>query len=191
MNNNPQNDANQLKIELSPEVVEGVYSNLAVLTHSSAEFIFDFVRVLPGTNKAPVKSRVVMAPEHAKRLLFALQNNIAKYESTFGKMTHKPAATRRMARARFVCVFRAFCERVFRGQKICALYFKICLTYFELCQTYFLFAPMWGLQAENQFSIFGYGKRHFEAPVFTCFSRGCWLQTYGLKQPYLFNRIAK
>ena len=53
MNNNPQNDANQLKIELSPEVVEGVYSNLAVLTHSSAEFIFDFVRVLPGTNKAP------------------------------------------------------------------------------------------------------------------------------------------
>jgi hypothetical protein len=86
MNNNPQNDANQLKIELSPEVVEGVYSNLAVLTHSSAEFIFDFVRVLPGTNKAPVKSRVVMAPEHAKRLLFALQNNIAKYESTFGKI---------------------------------------------------------------------------------------------------------
>ena len=49
MNNNPQNDANQLKIELSPEVVEGVYSNLAVLTHSSAEFIFDFVRVLPGS----------------------------------------------------------------------------------------------------------------------------------------------
>ena len=87
MNNNPQNDANQLKIELSPEVVEGVYSNLAVLTHSSAEFIFDFVRVLPGTNKAPVKSRVVMAPEHAKRLLLALQDNVGKYEKSYGRIS--------------------------------------------------------------------------------------------------------
>lgn len=84
MNNNQQKDPNQLQIELTPEVAEGVYANLAVLTHSSAEFIFDFIRVLPGSPKAPVKSRVIMAPEHAKRLLLALQNNISKYESAFG-----------------------------------------------------------------------------------------------------------
>lgn len=74
----------QLKIELSPEIAEGVYSNLAILTHSSAEFIIDFVRLLPGVNKANVKSRIVLAPEHAKRLLLALQDNISKYENVFG-----------------------------------------------------------------------------------------------------------
>ncbi len=74
----------QLKIELSPEIAEGVYSNLAILTHSSAEFIIDFVRLLPGVSKANVKSRIVLAPEHAKRLLLALQDNIAKYEKVFG-----------------------------------------------------------------------------------------------------------
>lgn len=99
MEDSRQNDSNQLKIELSPEVMEGVYSNLAILTHSSAEFVFDFVRVLPGTHKAPVKARVVMAPEHAKRLLLALQDNITKYEKNFGSIeipkipqsTHKPS----------------------------------------------------------------------------------------------------
>lgn len=86
MEDNCQNESNQLKIELSPEVMDGIYSNLAVITHSSAEFVFDFVRVLPGTNKAQVKARVILAPEHAKRLLFALQDNIAKYENKFGKI---------------------------------------------------------------------------------------------------------
>lgn len=86
MNNKQNNEPNQLQIELSPEVVEGVYSNLAVLTHSSAEFIFDFVRVLPGTPKASVKSRVIMAPEHAKRLFLALGSNISKYEHAFGEI---------------------------------------------------------------------------------------------------------
>ena len=55
----------------------------------------------------------------------------------------------------FVCVFGAFFGRVFRGRKICALYFKICLTYFKICRTYFFFAPMWVKNAENQFSLFG------------------------------------
>ena len=83
MENNNNNDG-QLKIELTPEVAEGTYANLAIITHSSAEFVLDFVRVLPGIPKANVKSRVVLAPEHAKRLLFALQDNIVKYEKNFG-----------------------------------------------------------------------------------------------------------
>lgn len=81
-----QNDQNKLEINVPAELMEGVYSNLAVITHSSAEFILDFIRVMPGTAKAPVKSRVVMAPEHAKRLLFALQNNVQKYEQAFGEI---------------------------------------------------------------------------------------------------------
>lgn len=81
-----QNDQNKLEINVPAELLEGVYSNLAVITHSSAEFILDFIRIMPGTSNAPVKSRVVMAPEHAKRLLFALQNNIQKYEQAFGEI---------------------------------------------------------------------------------------------------------
>ena len=80
---NQKND-NQLQIELSPEVAEGIYANLAIITHSSAEFVMDFIRVLPGVPKANVKSRIVLAPERAKRLLFALQGNIVKYEQAFG-----------------------------------------------------------------------------------------------------------
>lgn len=83
---NQQGNQNNIEINVPSEVMEGVYSNLAVITHSSAEFIFDFVRLLPGTNKAPVKARVVMAPEHAKRLLLALKANIEKYENSFGEI---------------------------------------------------------------------------------------------------------
>ena len=81
-----KNDENQLKIELSPEIAEGTYANLAIITHSSAEVVLDFIRVLPGVPKANVKSRIVLAPEHAKRLLLALQDNIEKYERAFGKI---------------------------------------------------------------------------------------------------------
>ena len=83
--NQEMNDG-QLKIELTPEVAEGIYANLAIITHSSAEVVLDFIRVLPGAPKANVKSRIVLAPEHAKRLLFALQDNIVKYEKQFGKI---------------------------------------------------------------------------------------------------------
>ena len=79
-------DKNQLKIELTPEVAEGIYSNLAIISHSSSEFVVDFVRIMPGTPKANVKSRIILTPEHAKRLLFALQDNVAKFESQNGKI---------------------------------------------------------------------------------------------------------
>lgn len=80
------NEKNQLQIELSAEVAEGIYSNLAVISHSSSEFVVDFIRIMPGIPKAPVKSRIVLTPEHAKRLMFALQENIIKYEKQFGNI---------------------------------------------------------------------------------------------------------
>ncbi len=76
----------QLQIELKPEVAQGVYSNLAIITHSTSEVILDFIGMMPGMQKAEVRSRIVMAPEHAKRLLFALQDNIQKYEQQFGEI---------------------------------------------------------------------------------------------------------
>ena len=80
--NNPQDG--QIQIELTPDVAMGNYANLAILSHSHAEFIADFVRVLPGMSKAPVVARIMLAPENAKRLLAALQDNIQKYEAQFG-----------------------------------------------------------------------------------------------------------
>ena len=79
---------NQLNIELSEEVAEGIYSNLAIITHSTAEFVVDFVKVMPGVPKARVKSRIVLTPQHAKRLLNALADNIHKYESVHGPIKH-------------------------------------------------------------------------------------------------------
>lgn len=75
-----------LQIEISQEAAQGIYANLAMIAHSSSEVIIDFVCVMPGMPKASVKSRVIMAPEHAKRLLFALQENINKYERNFGEI---------------------------------------------------------------------------------------------------------
>jgi hypothetical protein len=82
----------QINIELSEEVAQGIYSNLAVITHSSSEFVVDFVRIMPGIPKANVKSRVILTPEHAKRLLFALQDNIKKYEAIHGLINVKPGS---------------------------------------------------------------------------------------------------
>jgi len=79
-----EQNKSQLNIELSEEVAEGTYANLAIITHSTSEFVLDFIRVMPGMPKAHVKSRVVLNPEHAKRLMLALQDNIAKYESRNG-----------------------------------------------------------------------------------------------------------
>jgi len=81
-----KNNDNRLNIELKDDVADGIYSNLAIISHSSSEFIVDFVRMLPGMPKATVKSRIVMTPENAKRLLMALGDNISKYESAFGKI---------------------------------------------------------------------------------------------------------
>lgn len=75
---------NQINIELSEDIAEGVYSNLAMIAHSNSEFVIDFIRLMPGVPKAKVKSRIVITPEHAKRLSNALIDNIRKYEETFG-----------------------------------------------------------------------------------------------------------
>jgi len=77
---------NQLNIELSEEIAEGIYSNLAIITHSSSEFVIDFIRVMPGVPKAKVKSRIVLTPEHARRLLNALEDNMEKFETANGRI---------------------------------------------------------------------------------------------------------
>jgi hypothetical protein len=77
---------NQLNIELSEEMAEGVYSNLAMIAHSNSEFVIDFIRLMPGVPKAKVKSRIVMTPEHAVRFLHALKENIERFEDSFGEI---------------------------------------------------------------------------------------------------------
>jgi hypothetical protein len=79
-----EQNENQLNIELSEEIAEGVYSNLAIITHSTSEFVIDFIRVMPGVPKAKVKSRIVLTPEHTKRLLTALVDNLEKFEAVNG-----------------------------------------------------------------------------------------------------------
>lgn len=76
----------QINVELSEEMAEGTYANLAIITHSNSEFVIDFVRVMPGTPKAKVKSRVLLTPQHAKRLLRALNDNVVKFESLHGEI---------------------------------------------------------------------------------------------------------
>ena len=83
---NEQEQNKQVNIELPEEVSQGVYSNLAIITHSQSEFFIDFAGIGPGIPKAKVKSRIIMTPDHAKSLMMALQENVARYESTFGKI---------------------------------------------------------------------------------------------------------
>ena len=79
-----QNNENQINIELTEDVAEGTYSNLAIITHSNSEFVIDFIKMLPGIQKAKVKSRIILTPQHAKRLMAALKDNIAKFEGAHG-----------------------------------------------------------------------------------------------------------
>lgn len=81
---NAEQNPNQINIELTEDVADGIYSNLAIITHSNAEFVIDFVRVMPGVPKAKVKSRILLTPQHAKRLMKALGENITKYEAQHG-----------------------------------------------------------------------------------------------------------
>jgi len=88
---NQGNDPNkgkpqQINIELSEAIAEGVYSNLAIISHSNAEFVIDFTRILPGVPKAKVQSRIIMTPQHAKMLYRALAENIAKFEHQNGEI---------------------------------------------------------------------------------------------------------
>ena len=83
MTNQPEQPS-QINIEISEEVAEGNYANLAIITHSHAEFVIDFVNVMPGTPKSKVKSRIILTPQHAKRFMKAMTENIAKYEALNG-----------------------------------------------------------------------------------------------------------
>jgi hypothetical protein len=75
---------NQINIEISDEIAEGTYINLAIITHSHAEFVYDFVNVMPGTPKSKVKSRIIMTPFHAKRFMKAMVENVQKFEAVNG-----------------------------------------------------------------------------------------------------------
>ncbi len=86
MSDNNNQQPVQFQLDLKPEIASGVYSNLALISHSHSDFVLDFARILPGMPKPEVCSRVILAPEHAKRLLQALQENIYKYEHEFGKI---------------------------------------------------------------------------------------------------------
>ncbi|SHK82409.1 DUF3467 domain-containing protein [Xylanibacter ruminicola] len=86
MNENNNEKQQGLQIELPQEVAQGEYANFAVITHGSGDFVIDFARVLPGVPKAQACSRIVMAPEHAKRLLLALNENVMRYEAEFGQI---------------------------------------------------------------------------------------------------------
>ena len=85
MDTNDSNN-NGFQLELPQDIAQGEYANFAIITHSSRDFILDFARILPGLPKATVKSRVILAPEHAKRLLQALNENIMRYENEFGRI---------------------------------------------------------------------------------------------------------
>lgn len=85
MEPNKQNQG-KLNIELPDEVAEGIYANLAIIQHSRSEFVVDFIKMLPGIPKAKVKSRIILTPQHAKKLLRALQENVKKFESMHGSI---------------------------------------------------------------------------------------------------------
>src|SRR5690606_16474882 len=85
MNSN-QPQGQQINIELGEKEAEGIYSNLAIITHSPAEFVVDFTRVVPGVPKAKVHARIITTPQHAKMLLKALKENIDKFEAKFGEI---------------------------------------------------------------------------------------------------------
>ena len=93
MEENKQANSNEIQIALSEEMAQGTYANLAVISHSASEFIFDFIRMVPGAPKAEVKSRIIMTPDNAQRLFFALQDNLKK----FGEQMQKAAESAKTA----------------------------------------------------------------------------------------------
>ena len=89
MENNNKPHQQELKIELTPEIAAGHYSNLAVISHSPNEFFMDFIAVSPNMPQARVQTRVIMTPENAKQLMFALTDNVKKYEANFGEIQQR------------------------------------------------------------------------------------------------------
>jgi hypothetical protein len=86
MSDNNQQQPGQINIELDEKIAEGIYSNLAIINHSPSEFVLDFVTIMPGTPKSKVKARIVLTPQHAKRLLGALRENIQRFEANHGEI---------------------------------------------------------------------------------------------------------
>lgn len=90
-NDNQNGNPKGLNIEINNETASGIYSNLALINHSNSEFIVDFIQVMPGMPKAQVKSRIILTPQHAKRLMQAMRENVQKYERQFGEIRdHEP-----------------------------------------------------------------------------------------------------
>jgi hypothetical protein len=83
----------QINIEIPEEVAEGIYSNLAIITHSNSEFVMDFIKVMPGVTNAKVKARILLTPQHAKRLLRALSDNVKKFEAQNGEIADTAGMT--------------------------------------------------------------------------------------------------
>jgi len=94
---NENKNQNKLQLEVSPEVAQGIYSNFALIAHTSSEFVVDLASIMPGIPKATVRSRVILSPEHAKRLAMALQENIMRYEKQFGRIELPNAQPRTIA----------------------------------------------------------------------------------------------
>ena len=86
MSDNKTPKPNQINIELDENIAQGIYSNLAIINHSQSEFVLDFVSVMPGVPKSKVKSRIVLTPQHAKRLLKAIADNVQRFESMHGEI---------------------------------------------------------------------------------------------------------
>ncbi|MBS4040601.1 MAG: DUF3467 domain-containing protein [Flavobacterium sp.] len=91
--NDPQNPQGQINIELDEQTAEGIYSNLAIINHSHSEFVVDFINMMPGVPKAKVKSRIILTPQHAKRFLGALAENIQRFESSYGDISESEHPT--------------------------------------------------------------------------------------------------
>jgi len=87
MSDTKKQNPNNLNIELDEAVADGIYANLAVINHSPSEFVLDFIKIMPGVPKAKVKSRLILTPQHAKRFMKALQDNIKRFEATHGEIT--------------------------------------------------------------------------------------------------------
>ena len=94
-NQNQNQNQNQLQIQLRPEVADGKYSNLAMIGHGPNEFLMDFIFAAPGMPQAPVVSRIIMSPEIAKQLMYALTDHVQKYEAQFGDIVRKDAAQKK------------------------------------------------------------------------------------------------
>jgi hypothetical protein len=93
MSDNKTQKPNQINIELDEKIAQGIYSNLAIINHSQSEFVLDFISVMPGVPKSKVKSRIVLTPQHAKRLLKAIQDNVKRFESMHGEIKDYQQAT--------------------------------------------------------------------------------------------------